>query len=149
MQSAKRLPYAGPRPLVLYATSRNGADPKIAVAETQRVSIEILPAKLSLADPESVASLVSTVRTTHGGCDVLINNAGLYYFQENITPAQRKETLDVNYRGTLRVSSHDVEIVIGELMPTSDVRSIHTDHAREGTNCKCVLAVRPAQVFPS
>jgi carbonyl reductase 1 len=39
----------------------------------------------------------------HKGCDILINNAGLYYFQENITAAQRQETLDVNYRGTLNV----------------------------------------------
>ncbi len=38
----------------------------------------------------------------HGGYDMLNNNAGVYHYADDITAAQRKETMIVNYRGTLR-----------------------------------------------
>jgi carbonyl reductase 1 len=65
--------------------------------------VKIYPARLSLTDQASITALSTMVSREHKGCDILINNAGLYYFQENITAAQRQETLDVNYRGTLNV----------------------------------------------
>lgn len=65
--------------------------------------MQIRPAQLSLTDKASITALSTMVRNEHRSCDILINNAGLYYLQENITAAQRQETLDVNYRGTLNV----------------------------------------------
>lgn len=38
----------------------------------------------------------------HGGYDMLNNKAGVYHYSDDITAAQRKETMNVNYRGTLR-----------------------------------------------
>ncbi|KAJ6163338.1 hypothetical protein N7497_003317 [Penicillium chrysogenum] len=74
-----------PGPLVLYTASRAGA------------SFDLT----GLA--ASITALTTMVSKEHQGCDILINNAGLFYFQENITAAQRQETLDVNYRGTLNI----------------------------------------------
>ena len=65
--------------------------------------MQIRPAQLSLTDKASITALSTRIGNEHKNCDILINNAGLYYFQENITAAQRQETLDVNYRGTLDV----------------------------------------------
>lgn len=66
--------------------------------------VEIRPAKLSLTDNASIIALRDQILQEHGGCDILINNAGVYYFRENLTPAERKETIRVNYYGTLKVS---------------------------------------------
>ena len=67
--------------------------------------MQIRPAQLCLTDQASIAALRTRISSEHGGCDILINNAGILYFRENITAEQRKETLDVNYRGTLNVEA--------------------------------------------
>ncbi|KAJ5478343.1 hypothetical protein N7530_003852 [Penicillium desertorum] len=91
-----------PGPLVLYAASRAGTSFDLT-GLTIPPAVKIYPARLSLTDQASITALSTMVSREHKGCDILINNAGLYYFQENITAAQRQETLDVNYRGTLNV----------------------------------------------
>lgn len=88
------------KPLVLYAVSRSGADLGI---EPTFDAVKFKYEKLSLTDKTSIDALVNVIKRDYGGCDVLINNAGVFYYKENITAAQRKETLDVNYRGTLAV----------------------------------------------
>jgi len=85
---------------VLYAVSRSGADLGI---EPTFGAVKLKYDKLSLTDRYSINALAIAVKRDYGGCDVLINNAGVYYYKENIAAAQRKETLDVNYRGTLAV----------------------------------------------
>lgn len=94
--------YAGP--LIVYAASRAGAP--ISLSPAAAPSVKFLPARISLTDNTSIDALATRVRDEQGGCDVLINNAGLYYYWEDITPEQRKETLDVNTRGTIKVVSH-------------------------------------------
>ncbi|CAG8152024.1 unnamed protein product [Penicillium salamii] len=89
-------------PLVLYAASRTGTSLDLTGLSIAP-AVKIYPARLSLTDQGSIAALSSRVRKEHNHCDILINNAGLYYFQKDITTAQRQETLDVNYRGTLNV----------------------------------------------
>ncbi|KAJ6189137.1 hypothetical protein N7519_004045 [Penicillium mononematosum] len=89
-------------PLVLYAASRAGTFFDFT-GLTIPPAVKIYPARLSLIDQTNITALSTMVSKEHQGCDILINNAGLYYFQENITAAQRQETLDVNYRGTLNV----------------------------------------------
>lgn len=88
------------KPLVLYAVSRSGAD--LGIKPTSG-AVKLKYEKLSLTDRPSIIALVNVINRDHGGCDVLINNAGVFHYKENITAAQRKETLDVNYRGTLVV----------------------------------------------
>lgn len=91
-----------PGPLVLYTASRSGASVDLT-GLCIPPSVQIRPAQLSLTDKASITALSTRVGIEHKSCDILINNAGLYYFKENITTAQREETLDVNYRGTLYV----------------------------------------------
>lgn len=87
-------------PLVLFATSRSGANLGIRPAN-DAVSIKYSP--LDITKPSSVKALVARVQKENGACDVLINNAGLYHYTDNPTPEQRREMIDVNYRGTLKM----------------------------------------------
>ncbi|KAJ5118263.1 hypothetical protein N7448_009978 [Penicillium atrosanguineum] len=89
-------------PLILYTASRAGASVDLNGLSIPP-AVQVRPAQLSLTDQASITALSTMIGSEHQGCDILINNAGLYYFQENITTAQRQETLDVNYRGTLNV----------------------------------------------
>ncbi|CAG8904415.1 unnamed protein product [Penicillium egyptiacum] len=89
-------------PLIIYEASRAGASFDLT-GLIFPPAVKIYPAQLSLTDQASITALSTMVDKEHQGCDILINNAGLYYFQENITAAERQETLDVNYRGTLNV----------------------------------------------
>ncbi|KAF3385250.1 Carbonyl reductase [NADPH] 1 [Penicillium rolfsii] len=91
-----------PGPLILYTASRAGA-PIDLTGLSVPPTVQVRPAQLSLTDQASITALSTMIGSEHLGCDILINNAGLYYFRENITSAQRQETLDVNYRGTLSI----------------------------------------------
>jgi len=92
---------------VLYAASRAGAVPEYTTPTT----VDVRPAQLSLTDTSSIESLVATIKAEHGGCDIVINNAGVYYYRENITAQQRRDTFDANYRGTLRVCQAFIPIM--------------------------------------
>lgn len=93
-------------PLVLYAASRAGTPPELSSP-----TVDVRPARLSLTDPSSASSLAAAIQAEHGGCDVVINNAGVYYYREKITTQQRRETFDANYRGTLRVCQAFIPIM--------------------------------------
>lgn len=84
---------------MLYAASRAGVAPEYTTPTT----VDVKPVQLSLTNTSSIQLLATTIEAEHGGCDVVINNAGVYYYRENITAQQRRETLDANYRGTLLV----------------------------------------------
>ena len=86
--------------MVVYAVSRSGAYLGI---QSSSSAVDVKYEKLSLTDNSSIRSLAKLIKRDHGGCDVLINNAAVCYYNENATAAKRKETLDVNYRGTLAV----------------------------------------------
>ena len=85
-------------PLVLYATSRKGANLAFKTASETKV----LYAKLDIADRESVENLASSVEERFGGVDVLINNAGVNVDGE-YSAGNVRVTLDTNVRGTLQV----------------------------------------------
>ncbi|GAP82652.2 putative short-chain dehydrogenase reductase SDR [Rosellinia necatrix] len=92
--------YVGP--LVLYATSRGGKLPELDPASVAP-TVEVIPFPLTLTDQGSVDALVSKVRDEQGGCDVLINNAGVYYYDTSASREQRKEMYETNFYGTMRV----------------------------------------------
>ncbi|KAF2136912.1 uncharacterized protein K452DRAFT_322144 [Aplosporella prunicola CBS 121167] len=94
-----------PAPMVLYAASRAGTAPDVDIPtkDSSNSSIDVRPVKLSLSDAASIAALSAAIRRDHGRCDVLINNAGVFYFRKDISAAERKETLDVNFRGTMKL----------------------------------------------
>lgn len=93
-------------PLVLYAVSRAGTAPALTSS-----NVDVRLARLSLTDASSVKSLVATIQAEHGGCDAIINNAGVYYYRENLTAQQRRDTLDTNYRGTLNLCQAFIPIM--------------------------------------
>ena len=59
--------------------------------------------RLDIADSKSVQSFAKTVKEKHGHVGVLINNAGVN-LDDDYSPENVKETLDINVRGTLQVS---------------------------------------------
>lgn len=87
---------------MLYAVSRTGANLGIRPASA---AVSIKYSALDLADSSSMTSLAVRVKKDQGGCDVLINNAGLYHYAQNPTTEQRREMVDINYRGTLMVGA--------------------------------------------
>ncbi|SPQ27336.1 cd6e152d-2084-4af4-8739-efc4f9c89202 [Thermothielavioides terrestris] len=89
-------------PLVVYASTRAGTLPE-GVAEECQPHVKILPVRLSLRDPSSIDALASRVAKEQAAVDVLINNAGVYYYRERISDAERADTLETNYWGTLRM----------------------------------------------
>ena len=66
-------------------------------------NIQVLPITLNLTEKTSIDAFITRIQDEQSGLDVLIQNAGVYYYRDNITPEQRKETLDVNYRAALRI----------------------------------------------
>lgn len=99
----KKLASGDAGPLVLYAASRTEARTGQPVAASS-ATVKVYPARLSLTDPTSIDALAAQVRDAHGVCDILINNAGVYYYDEDATAAQRKDMYDTNFYGTMRVS---------------------------------------------
>lgn len=65
---------------------------------------------------------MNKVQSEYGGCDVLINNAGVYHYRESITPAERDEMLDANFFGTVKVSSLCCRCDPNKYFPSSQLR---------------------------
>jgi carbonyl reductase 1 len=60
---------------------------------------------LDIADKESIISFTNFLRETHGGVDVLVQNAAIAFKNSATEPfaVQAKETLRINFHGTLDV----------------------------------------------
>ena len=66
--------------------------------------------KLDIRDSTSIKTLAENIKNEHDGVDVLINNAGIYLDNE-YSPQSVKETLDINYRANLQVSSNTLMLL--------------------------------------
>ena len=62
--------------------------------------------KLEVGNSESTASFAAAVAAQYGRLDVLVNNAAIAFKDSDPTPfeGQTAPTLNINYRGTLRVT---------------------------------------------
>ncbi|CZT14913.1 uncharacterized protein RCC_00846 [Ramularia collo-cygni] len=93
---AKRILSRDDVPMKLFATSRTGQNLQLDSRDGRH---EILYSQLDVGSEDSINAFKNLVQS-HGQVDALINNAGinldLKYNLENA-----KQTLDVNYRGTL------------------------------------------------
>jgi carbonyl reductase 1 len=79
-------------PLLIYATSRSGANLAIEAGHDNKIHYS----ELDVGNKDSITSFL---RGNNQSIDVLINNAGINNNNEE-TPDLAAETIDVNYRGT-------------------------------------------------
>ncbi len=93
---------------LVYVTARSERAAKDAVARLQSAGLaNCRPHQLDISDAQSIAALKDFLRSEHGGLDVLVNNAGVICSPDSHLPPteQLKNTVDVNYFGTLNVSN--------------------------------------------
>lgn len=135
-------------PFILYATTRKGVDLGI---QTSSENTEIRYPVLDIGDPASIESLAESIKSSHDGLDVLINNAGVNYERE-YSPETVKKTLDINFRATLRVSQ---PLNSRSLCPSSgskellitDVPNIYTLNEEEWPHCEHILHCLLSKAF--
>jgi len=92
---------------VVYLTARNAEQGEKAAAQLnaeEKTSI-VKFKRLDIADPESVKNFTNFIKESHGGFDVLVQNAG-FAFKAAATESfdvQAEETFKINFWGTLEV----------------------------------------------
>ncbi|MDG6104662.1 SDR family oxidoreductase [Dactylosporangium aurantiacum] len=74
---------------------------RLAVIDTRPVDLDGLVFTGDVSDEQDVARFVSEVESVYGGCDVLVNNAGIASIApaEDTDAAQWRRVLDVNLTG--------------------------------------------------
>ncbi|KAE9547917.1 hypothetical protein FO519_008876 [Halicephalobus sp. NKZ332] len=90
---------------IVYLTARNPELGLRALEEVKKLPTRKADVKfhqLEITDDESCRTFSSYLKSTHGGIDVLINNAGIL-FMGVPTRKSANETLKVNYYGTKRI----------------------------------------------
>ena len=87
---------------IVYLTSRDVKRGQDAVECLKAKGLNPMYHQLDITDKASVEALLDHLKTTYGGIDVLVNNAGIAYKQAATEPAhiQARNTIDVNYYGT-------------------------------------------------
>jgi carbonyl reductase 1 len=83
------------RPLIIYATSRSGAESNVEASSPNVVRY----GKLDITDQSSINSFLQSVLKEHSAVDVLINNAAVANDHRE-TPEYAAETVRNNYGGT-------------------------------------------------
>ncbi|TKR78048.1 hypothetical protein L596_018917 [Steinernema carpocapsae] len=97
---------------IVYLTSRKVEDGEKSVAEIKKtlgdkMTSEVRAIQLDITDEASGKRLADHLQKTHGGFDVLVNNAGFAFHNDATEPAhvQAEVTIGINYYGTRLVSS--------------------------------------------
>ncbi|MCJ1254646.1 hypothetical protein MMC24_002461 [Lignoscripta atroalba] len=116
-------------PLVLYATSRKGVNLGIKTSSNET---QVIYPSLDINDRESIQALANSVKKDHGGCHVLINNAGIN-LEDQYSPDNVKKTLDTNYRGTLHMCQAFIPLLKkgGRIVNVSSVGSSLNQYSDE------------------
>jgi NAD(P)-dependent dehydrogenase (short-subunit alcohol dehydrogenase family) len=102
---ARRLGAEGAR-LVVVGAPVDHADLDHAIDELRGAGIDAIGIAADIADEPAVTEIVGLARSRFGRLDVLVNNAGVAYFEEALsTPVEHLDrTLAVNVRGTFLMS---------------------------------------------
>lgn len=89
----------------VYLTSRDVDRGQKAVAELEKEGLKPKFHQLDITKKDSIAALKSTLSSTYGGLDLLINNAGIAYKQASTAPfgEQAEVTNSTNYFAWLDV----------------------------------------------
>ncbi|CAG9836456.1 unnamed protein product [Diabrotica balteata] len=91
---------------IVYLTARDANRGKLAVAQLEKENnLKPVFHQLDINDQNSVDSFKDFIKKEHGGLDLLINNAAIAFKSDSTDPVavQARETVRVNYFGTLRV----------------------------------------------
>lgn len=110
----------------VYLTSRDESRGRKAVEELEKLGLHPAYHQLDIDDAESVLKFRDFLMETHGGLDVLINNAAIIF--PMMTPAQSfidsiRKTIDTNFYHTMRVSN----ILFAILRPHARVVHLTSD----------------------
>jgi 3-oxoacyl-[acyl-carrier protein] reductase len=104
---------AGANVLITYRRNRAGAEETAQAVRASGRRAEVFP--LALSDGEQIAALAALARTTFGGVDVWINNAGADILTAEFGKHSRQEKLDlvlsVDLRGTVLASWAAVDVM--------------------------------------
>jgi carbonyl reductase 1 len=87
----------------VYLTARNGIRGEEAVRQLRDRGLSPIFHLLDVTDDESVAALVETIRTRHGGVDVVISNAAARISPDRSQAEQVRLFVNTNNHGTLRM----------------------------------------------
>ncbi|XP_014276619.1 carbonyl reductase [NADPH] 3 isoform X4 [Halyomorpha halys] len=90
---------------VVYLTARDVARGKKAVEELNKLGLKPEFHQLDIEDPKSIADFAEFIKNTHGGIDVLVNNAAIAYGFNAPEPLgeQAEVTLRVNFFALINV----------------------------------------------
>jgi len=91
---------------VVVPTVRTDGDAADLASEAQSRGLTVHPQRLDVRDVASITEAVSSIVATHGGIDVLVNNAGLGFARAafDVTEADWDEMMAVNLRGVFFTS---------------------------------------------
>ncbi len=91
---------------VVVPTVRTDADAADLASEAKSRGLTVHPQRLDVSDVASISEAVAGVVATHGGIDVLVNNAGLGFARGalDVTEADWDEMMAVNLRGVFFMS---------------------------------------------
>ena len=90
----------------VYLTARDAANGLKAVAKLEEEGLHPKFHQLDITSQDSVENLRQYLVKTHGGLDVLVNNAGMAYTNDSTAPFSEQASVTVanNFTGTLRIS---------------------------------------------
>jgi carbonyl reductase 1 len=89
----------------VYVAARDEARGKAAVAELEKLGLKPAFHVLDIDSLDSIKAFRQYLESTHGGIDVLVNNAAIAYKHDATEPfgEQAENTIRVNFIGTLNV----------------------------------------------
>jgi carbonyl reductase 1 len=90
---------------IVYITARDEARGRAAVAELENLGLKPAFHQLDIDSLDSIKTFRKYLEATHGGIDVLVNNAALGYILDETKPLgkQAEDIVRVNFLGTLNV----------------------------------------------
>ena len=91
---------------VVYLTARNEKLGLQAIEELAKQNVKPLFHQLDISNQESINRFAQYIKEKHGGLDLLINNAAIAIVNKenpSLFGQEAKQTLDVNYYGTLNM----------------------------------------------
>lgn len=92
---------------IVYLTARDETRGREAVKSLQEYGTKIRFHQLDVSNEDSVKTFADFIKTTHGGFDVLVNNAAILEWDE-IYPSYEaaKRNIDINYKSLLTVEKY-------------------------------------------